>query len=55
MTDEVIPHFHNDLGVQVIEIGKKFMCMDAAAAVVVIDRKQAALLSAPAATNHQPG
>jgi len=30
MTDEVIPHFHNDLGVQVIEIGtKKFMCMGA--------------------------
>jgi uncharacterized Zn-finger protein len=28
MTDEVIPHFHNDPGVQVIEIGaKKFMCM----------------------------
>ena len=30
MTDEVIPHFHNDLGVPVIEIGaKKFMCMGA--------------------------
>jgi uncharacterized Zn-finger protein len=30
MTDEVIPHFHNDLGVQVIQIGaKKFMCMGA--------------------------
>ena len=30
MTNEVIPHFHNDLGVQVIEIGaKKFMCMGA--------------------------
>src|SRR6516165_10509878 len=30
MTDEVIPHFHNDLGVQFIEIGaKKFMCMGA--------------------------
>jgi uncharacterized Zn-finger protein len=30
MTDEVIPHFHNDLGVQIIEIGaKKFMCMGA--------------------------
>jgi uncharacterized Zn-finger protein len=30
MTDEIIPHFHNDLGVQVIEIGaKKFMCMGA--------------------------
>jgi uncharacterized Zn-finger protein len=30
MTDEVIPHFHNDLGVAVIEIGaKKFMCMGA--------------------------
>ena len=30
MTDEVIPHFHNDLGVTVIEIGaKKFMCMGA--------------------------
>jgi len=30
MTDEVIPHFHNDLGVQLIEIGaKKFMCMGA--------------------------
>jgi len=30
MADEVIPHFHNDLGVPVIEIGaKKFMCMGA--------------------------
>jgi uncharacterized Zn-finger protein len=30
MADEVIPPFHNDLGVQVIEIGaKKFMCMGA--------------------------
>ena len=30
MTDQVVPHFHNDLGVQVIEIGaKKFMCMGA--------------------------
>ena len=30
MTGEVIPHFHNHLGVQVIEIGaKKFMCMGA--------------------------
>ena len=30
MTDEVIPRFHNDLGVTVIEIGaKKFMCMGA--------------------------
>ena len=30
MTDEVIPDFHNDLGVTVIEIGaKKFMCMGA--------------------------
>jgi uncharacterized Zn-finger protein len=30
MTDEIIPHFHNDLGVQVVEIGaKKFMCMGA--------------------------
>jgi uncharacterized Zn-finger protein len=30
MTDEVIPHFHNDLGVQVVEIGaKKFLCMGA--------------------------
>ena len=28
MTDEVIPHFHNDIGVQVVVIGtKKFMCM----------------------------
>ena len=30
MTDQVVPHFHNDLGVQLIEIGaKKFMCMGA--------------------------
>jgi hypothetical protein len=30
MTNEIIPHFHNDLGVPVIEIGaKKFMCMGA--------------------------
>jgi uncharacterized Zn-finger protein len=30
MTDQIVPHFHNDLGVQVIEIGaKKFMCMGA--------------------------
>jgi uncharacterized Zn-finger protein len=30
MTDEVIPHFRNDLGVQFVEIGaKKFMCMGA--------------------------
>ena len=30
MTDEVIPHFHNEPGVQVIEIGaKKFMCIGA--------------------------
>ena len=30
MTDDVIPHFHNDLGVPVIEIGaKKFMCVGA--------------------------
>ena len=30
MADQVVPHFHNDLGVQVIEIGaKKFMCMGA--------------------------
>jgi uncharacterized Zn-finger protein len=30
VANEVIPHFHNDLGVQVIEIGaKKFMCMGA--------------------------
>jgi uncharacterized Zn-finger protein len=27
MTDSVVPHFHNDLGVAVIEIGaKEFMC-----------------------------
>jgi uncharacterized Zn-finger protein len=30
VTDDVIPHFHNDLGVPVIEIGaKKFMCVGA--------------------------
>ena len=30
VTDELIPHFHNDLGVPVIEIGaKKFMCVGA--------------------------
>lgn len=30
MTDEVTPHFHNDPGVAVIEIGaKKFMCVGA--------------------------
>jgi uncharacterized Zn-finger protein len=28
MADHVIPHFHNDLGVPVIEIGaREFMCM----------------------------
>ena len=28
VTDEVVPHFHNEPGVPVIEIGaKKFMCM----------------------------
>jgi uncharacterized Zn-finger protein len=30
VTDEVIPHFHNEPGVAVIEIGaKKFMCIGA--------------------------
>jgi uncharacterized Zn-finger protein len=30
MTDSIVPHFHNDLGVPVIEIGaKKFMCVGA--------------------------
>jgi uncharacterized Zn-finger protein len=30
MTDAVIPHFHNDLGVAVIDIGAhEFMCMGA--------------------------
>ena len=30
MTDSVVPHFHNDLGVAVIEIGaKEFMCVGA--------------------------
>jgi len=30
MSDEIVPHFHNDPGVAVIEIGaKKFMCMGA--------------------------
>ena len=30
MADEIIPHFHNDHGVQVIEIGtKKSMCIGA--------------------------
>jgi uncharacterized Zn-finger protein len=30
VTDEIVPHFHNDPGVPVIEIGaKKFMCMGA--------------------------
>jgi uncharacterized Zn-finger protein len=30
MTDEVVPHFHNEPGVPVIEIGaKKFMCRGA--------------------------
>ena len=30
MTDTIIPHFHNDLGVAVIEIGaKEFMCVGA--------------------------
>jgi uncharacterized Zn-finger protein len=30
MSDEVVPHFHNDPGVPVIEIGaKKFMCVGA--------------------------
>ena len=30
MTDSIVPHFHNDLGVPVIEIGaKEFMCVGA--------------------------
>jgi uncharacterized Zn-finger protein len=30
MSDEIVPHFHNDSGVPVIEIGaKKFMCIGA--------------------------
>ncbi len=30
MVDHVVPHFHNDLGVAVIEIGaKRFMCVGA--------------------------
>lgn len=30
MTDQIVPHFHNDLGVPVIEIGaKEFMCVGA--------------------------
>ena len=30
MTDTIVPHFHNDLGVPAIEIGvKKFMCVGA--------------------------
>ena len=30
MANEIIPHFHNDLGVPAIEIGaKKFMCVGA--------------------------
>jgi len=30
MTDEVVPHFHNEPGVPVIVIGaKKFMCIGA--------------------------
>ena len=30
MTDAIVPHFHNDLGVAVIDIGaKKFMCVGA--------------------------
>lgn len=30
MTDHVVPHFHNDAGVPVIEIGaKEFMCIGA--------------------------
>jgi uncharacterized Zn-finger protein len=30
MSDEIVPHFHNDAGVAVIEIGaKKFMCVGA--------------------------
>jgi uncharacterized Zn-finger protein len=30
MTDSVVPHFHNDIGVAVIEIGaREFMCVGA--------------------------
>jgi uncharacterized Zn-finger protein len=30
MSDEIVPHFHNDPGVPMIEIGaKKFMCVGA--------------------------
>ncbi len=30
MSDDIVPHFHNDPGVPVIEIGaKKFMCIGA--------------------------
>ena len=30
MTDAIVPHFHNDLGIAVIEIGaREFMCMGA--------------------------
>ena len=30
MADHVVPHFHNDLGVSVIEIGaREFMCVGA--------------------------
>jgi uncharacterized Zn-finger protein len=30
MSDEIVPHFHNDPGVAAIEIGaKKFMCVGA--------------------------
>ena len=30
MADHIVPHFHNDPGVQVIEIGaKEFMCVGA--------------------------
>jgi uncharacterized Zn-finger protein len=30
MTDRIVPHFHNDIGVAVIEIGaKEFMCVGA--------------------------
>jgi uncharacterized Zn-finger protein len=30
MSDEIVPHFHNDPGVAAIDIGaKKFMCMGA--------------------------
>jgi uncharacterized Zn-finger protein len=30
MTDSIVPHFHNDVGVAVIEIGaKEFMCIGA--------------------------